>query len=160
MKMWTIADKDEERFLRQPTAPFDFSGSAIADRRRMIAQMRRAMGEANGVGLSANQIGRGERLFVAQVRDKFYAIFNPEITKFSGESAEVEEGCLSAPELFGRVKRPRAVTLEGWDIGGRKIKIKAWGLLARVFQHEVDHLNGILFLDKVQKVYTLAEKEK
>lgn len=130
--------------------------------------------ETNGIGLAANQIGLDYRLFVAQIQGfgrsgepraqtqtdrKFYAIFNPKITKVSETKEEGEEGCLSVPrDLYGIVKRHQKITLEGEDQNGRKIKIKAWGLLARIFQHEVDHLEGKLFIDRTKEVYKV-EKE-
>ncbi len=79
---------------------------------------------------------------------KFYVIFNPEIIKFSEEKIIMEEGCLSAPGIYGQVERSSEIILQGYDKNGRKIKIRASGLLARIFQHETDHLNGILFIDK------------
>ena len=115
------------------------------------------MKEYNGIGLSANQIGLPYRIFVAQVPDKngkikFYAIFNPEIIQISKETDIMEEGCLSIPDKFGYVERPSKLTISGYNMQGKKIKIKAWGLLARVFQHEIDHLDGKLFIDKATKI--------
>src|SRR3989344_5558254 len=111
------------------------------------------MRTAHGIGLSANQIGLNMRVFVAEVPDaqggmKSYAIFNPKLEKFSGEKIPFEEGCLSVPLTYGTVERAERVTLTGFDKNGGPVKIKAWGLLARVFQHEVDHLEGKLFIDK------------
>mgnify|MGYP003922156025 CR=1 FL=1 len=113
------------------------------------------MREANGIGLSANQIGLPYRVFVAQVPDlqgrlKFYAIFNPEIVKVSKEKELFEEGCLSIPDKYALVPRYSHIVIKGFDINGKKIKIKAWGLLARVFQHEIDHLDGKLFIDRIK----------
>jgi len=153
MKIYTIGNKNEEQFLRCQAVDFDFSQHSRNDIRQLIKAMRQKMKEANGVGLSANQVGFNFRVFVARVDNKFYTVFNPKIVKKSAELVELEEGCLSVPEKFGLVKRPERVWLEGFDASGRKIKIKAWGLLARVFQHEVDHLNGTLFIDKATKVY-------
>jgi hypothetical protein len=79
------------------------------------------------------------------------AVFNPEITKVSKETDVLEEGCLSIPGIYDEVKRPDRVVIQGYDKNGKKLKIKAWGLLARVFQHEVDHLDGKFFLDRVKK---------
>ena len=117
------------------------------------------MKKADGIGLSANQIGLDFKVFVAQADGKFYAIFNPKILKSSEERAAMEEGCLSVPEVFGTVIRPAKIVLEGFDKNGKKLKIKAWGLLARIFQHEVDHLNGKLFIDKAEKLYKAADKQ-
>jgi peptide deformylase len=111
------------------------------------------------VGLSANQLGFDWRLFIVEVSDdngklKFYAVFNPEIIKASKNKIILEEGCLSVPGIWGLVERPEQIILAGFDKNGRKIKIKAWGLLARIFQHEADHLNGILFVDKTKNTFT------
>src|SRR3989344_3979318 len=99
--------------------------------------MRREMHNADGIGLSANQIGLNTRVFVAMVETKFYAVFNPELIQLSKETNSMDEGCLSVPGVYGLVERPSKVTLKGLDANGKPIKIKAWGLLARVFQHEM-----------------------
>lgn len=160
----TIEKKEDEAFLRKKTVPFDFSKFTKEELKDLIASMRLTMKKADGVGLSANQIGRKERFFVAQVPDtqgrpQFYAIFNPVITKMSDEMATIEEGCLSVPYAFGQTPRAYRVTLEGFDIKEKKIKIKAWGLLARVFQHEVDHLDGKLFVDRAKAVTKITPKK-
>lgn len=126
--------------------------------------MKRIMREANGVGLSANQIGLPYQLFVAQTYDaqgtqKFYAIFNPRIEKYSPESVTHEEGCLSIPGLYGNVPRARSVVLAGYDKSGKIVKIKAWGLLARIFQHETDHLNGKLFVDRTKDTHRIDAED-
>lgn len=161
-EMMLIADKKGEKILRTKTAPFDFSKFTPKDIRDLVARMRRIMREANGIGLSANQIGLDLKMFVAEVPDaqgglKFYAIFNPELEKTDGETVVAEEGCLSIPGKFGDVERAQQVTLKGQDKGGRPVKIKAWGLLARVFQHETDHLNGKVFTDRTKKVHDETE---
>lgn len=152
MKIWVISDKKEEKFLRRKTANFDFRKFSKAEIRELVRAMRQSMQEAEGIGLSANQIGLDLKVFVAKVANKFYSIFNPEIVQLSKESIAMEEGCLSVPGVFGSVERPEKITLKGFNIKGKPIKIKAWGLLARVFQHEVDHLNGKLFIDKAKQV--------
>lgn len=160
MSIWTLEKKEEAVFLRRPTIPFDFNKHPNRERRELIKKMRAEMKKAQGIGLSANQIGLDCKIFVAQVENKFYAIFNPIIIKTSTKIVEMEEGCLSVPQTFGQVKRPEKITLEGQDVLGKKIKIKAWGLLARVFQHEVDHLNGILFINKTKELYKITPSEK
>src|SRR3989338_7154649 len=152
MAIVTIQNKKDEKFLRRPTARFDFKNFSKKNIRDLVQRMRGAMQEAEGVGLSANQIGLDMRVFVARVENKFYAIFNPELIQFSKEMNSMDEGCLSVPGVYGLVERPSKVTLKGLDAYGKAIKIKAWGLLARVFQHEMDHLNGGLFIDKAKQV--------
>lgn len=158
-EMFLVSNKNQEKVLRRKTAAFDFSRFTPQEIRALIARMKRIMHEANGIGLSANQIGLDFSLFVAEVPDsqgglKFYSIFNPEFEKVSEETVTTEEGCLSIPGVFGDVARARQVTLKGQDKNGRPVKIKAWGLLARVFQHEVDHLNGKVFTDRAKQVHT------
>ncbi|RJQ28071.1 peptide deformylase [Candidatus Parcubacteria bacterium] len=160
----TIEEKKNETFLRKKTVPFNFDNYTEKELRELIKMMRETMKRANGVGLSANQVGLRERFFVAEApdsqgRQKFYAVFNPKITKFSEELSTVEEGCLSVPEMFGPTPRAYRVTLEGQDIKGKKIKIKAWGLLARIFQHEVDHLDGHLFIDRTKSARKIQIKK-
>jgi peptide deformylase len=153
-----IDTKEGKKALRLRTKPFDFSSMNRRALETLLRKMRAVMREAGGIGLSANQIGLDMRLFVAELPDekggqKFYAIFNPSLEKVSEETAVVEEGCLSVPRTYGEVRRPARVTVKGYDKSGKPIKIKAWGLLARVIQHEVDHLNGVLFVDKAKQLY-------
>ncbi len=167
MKILTIANKKEEKFLRHKTAEFDFGGFTKKEIDELIKKMRETMTMAIGIGLSANQIGLNLKMFIALIPEKplkrdeknkiimplpdetkFYAIFNPEIIKFSEKKSIMEEGCLSVPGVYGLVERPEKITLIGQNKNNKKIKIKAFGLLARVFQHETDHLNGVLFIDK------------
>lgn len=151
--IWTINDKNETKLLRKKMAPFDFSKHSKTEIRVLIKRMREAMKKANGIGLSANQIGLDMHVFVAQAEGKFYSVFNSKLVKLSDEFVNMEEGCLSVPEIFGEVKRPEKVVLDGWDKNGKKLKIKAWGLLARIFQHEMDHLDGKLFTDKSHNLH-------
>lgn len=157
----------EEKVLREKTKRFEFSpkGEPIIDGKtfsrgefsKLILDMRKLMKQANGIGLSANQIGLSYRMFVAQVPNqhgetKFYTVLNPELDRDGKEMSVQEEGCLSVVGTYGEVERPARVTLRGYDRNGKGLKIKAWGLLARVFQHEVDHLDGKLFIDKAKRV--------
>lgn len=154
----TTTKKKDEQFLRQKTAAFDFKTHPPKEIRELVTRMKRIMHEANGVGLSANQIGLDMKVFVAEVPDarggmKFYAIFNPELEQSGKETTVMEEGCLSIPGAWGDVTRASQVILKGQDRNGKAVKIKAWGFLARVFQHEVDHLNGKLFIDRAKAVH-------
>ena len=161
-KIITIKNKKDEKFLRHKTEEFDFNKFSKREISELIAKMRKTMRGAQGIGLSANQIGLNFKLFAAEISDerrksaKFYAVFNPKIEKSDNEKAISSEGCLSVPLTYGEVERPERVILSGYDKNARPIKIKAWGLLARVFQHEVDHLNGILFVDKAKNVRTIT----
>ncbi len=157
MNILRTDNKKDEKILRRATENFDFNKFTKKEINELIARMKKEMRAASGVGLSANQIGLDLRFFVAEVPDrdgsnKFYAIFNPAIEKTSGEKVPLEEGCFSVPLTYGAVERPGRVTLSGYDKNGKRLKIKAWGLLARVFQHEMDHLNGVLFIDKASNI--------
>jgi len=151
--IWVVDNKQEAKLLRKRVADFDFKKYSKKDIQKLITQMREAMKAANGIGLSANQIGLDLNVFIAQAEGKFYAIFNPRITKYSEDKNNMEEGCLSVPEVFGSVTRPAKITLEGQDKNGKKIKIKSWGMLAKIFQHELDHLHGTLFIDKATDLH-------
>jgi peptide deformylase len=151
MQILKITDKNEEEFLRRKTVPFDFNGHGREEISKLIKDMRLEMEKANGVGLSANQIGLDFQVFVARANNKFYAIFNPQIIKISASRAGINEGCLSVPKKYSEVFRPDEVILIGQNKTGKKIKLKASGILARIFQHEVDHLNGKLFIDHLHQ---------
>jgi peptide deformylase len=156
----TIHKKKDEKFLRQKTREVDFHNLKKLNLRALVKDMRSIMRRADGVGLSANQIGLEMKLFVAEIpadqgegKSKFYAVVNPEIVKLGNNMAEMEEGCLSVPGIFGPVSRPDKIVISGFDIHGKHVKIKAWGFLARVFQHEIDHLHGTLFIDKAKSLH-------
>ena len=119
----------------------------------LILDMKKAMKEANGIGLSANQVGQDLQIFVidkklAEENGVPDVYINPEITEYSKELLEAEEGCLSIPDYWQQVKRSKKVKMKALDENGKKIKIKARGLLARVLQHEYDHLRGKTIKDR------------
>ncbi len=116
----------------------------------LIDDMIETMRAADGVGLAAPQIGVPWRLFVAEVDDKVYALVNPRVVKASKETETADEGCLSLPGLRGAVERPARVTVRGQNRRGKEQTIEAEGLLARCFQHEIDHLDGILYTDRMK----------
>ncbi len=160
MKILTADNKKEEKFLREKTADVDFEKIASKELGVIVKKMKSAMIEADGVGLAANQIGLNMNMFVARTyhnegHGKFYAAINPVIEKTGGEKLLLKEGCLSVPGKRGVVERFEKLTLKGFDKSGKPLKIKAWGLLAHVFQHEVDHLNGILYTDKAKELYKI-----
>lgn len=117
---------------------------------RLIDDMVETMKQANGVGLAAPQVGVSLRLIVLQMPgEEPMAIINPEIVRHSGEQ-EVTEGCLSVPGYFGEIKRSASVTVKGRDRQGKAIRIKGTGLMAEALEHEIDHLNGNLYIDHIQ----------
>ncbi len=154
----TIQNKKDEKFLKTKTVDFDFNKFTKKEINDLLSKMRKTMRAAKGIGLSANQIGLALKVFVAEVPTaqgdmKFYAVFNPRIEKTAGEKLLLEEGCLSVPGKYGHVERFERIILTGHDKNGKSLKIKAWGLLAHVFQHEVDHLNGIVFISKAKDIH-------
>jgi peptide deformylase len=119
--------------------------------KQLTEDMKRVMYEREGVGLAANQIGRLKRIFVAAYEDEEYVIVNPEIDERSETVEKEVEGCLSIPETRVEVERPTAVTVTGQDLSGEPVRVEVEGLLARIFQHEIDHLDGILILDRTDR---------
>lgn len=121
----------------------------------LATDMRAAMLENNGIGLAANQVGRAEALFV--IDEKLATEFgvpsvfaNPEITEYGTESDDMEEGCLSIPGFWVDIRRSKKIMFKALDGGGNKVKFKARGMLARVLQHETDHLNGRTIQDRAK----------
>jgi peptide deformylase len=129
----------------------------ITDEVKQIAEdMLKTMYASDGVGLAAPQVGISKRIIVIDVDpyDPSYdpvVLINPEIVEREGE-ADSEEGCLSVPEIRGEVKRSEKVTAEGLNLDGEKVRIEATDLLARALQHEIDHLNGVLFIDHLNRL--------
>jgi len=116
------------------------------DVRRIIDDMFETMEAARGVGLAANQVGLARRVAVIDAEGQRFAMVNPVIVEAEGR-ATAEEGCLSIPEIYGDVTRAERVVLEALDREGQPFRLEAEGLTARAIQHEIDHLDGILFLD-------------
>lgn len=117
----------------------------------LLDDMYETMQEANGVGLAAPQVGILRRIAVVDVGGGKIELVNPEIIKESGEQTG-DEGCLSFPGKWGEVTRPMKVTVKAQDRYGKEFKIKGTELLARAFCHEIDHLDGVVFIDKVNKI--------
>ncbi len=137
----------------------------------LVEDMAETIRNSNGVGLAAPQVGILERVIVVETPEdeeepgsgQLYAVVNPEIVRSSSEIVDRIEGCLSIPGYVGEVSRHGSVTIKGQDLRGRKMRIKAQGFLARVFQHEIDHLNGELFIDKLtapDRIWRVEEGEE
>jgi len=127
----------------------------VTDKTRdLLDNMAETMYDAPGIGLAAPQVGILQRVIVVDVEDDngLLELINPEIISVSEEKAIMEEGCLSIPEEKGHVVRAKKVTVRGLNRNGKEVIIEAEDLLARALQHEIDHLDGILFVDKVVKV--------
>jgi peptide deformylase len=125
--------------------------------KNLVKEMKKIMIQHKGVGLAANQIGKNLSIFVAYDNKKFYTFINPEIVKFFGKEKIMEEGCLSVPNVWGQIKRYEGVVISYQDLFGKRKKLKAKGLLAQIIQHEIDHLNGVLFIDKAIEVMDLKQ---
>jgi len=142
------------KILREKQNPITIEEITSSRVKKLIDEMRATMVQANGVGLAANQVGENLPLFVIDKKlateNNVPDIFiNPEITDYSRDQDELEEGCLSLPQLYIPVKRSKKIKIKAYDAQGNKIKLKARGFLARVLQHETDHLNGIVIKDRM-----------
>ncbi len=134
----------DEKLLRQRCRPV----LKVSDRtRKLIDDMIETMYDAGGVGLAAPQVYVPQRLFVYDIGEGPDALINPEVLHAEGDELGVE-GCLSIPRLQGEVPRHTRVIVAGIDRQGKRVRIDATDYLARVFQHEIDHLNGVLFIDR------------
>ena len=154
-KIVTLPDPILRRKAR-PVTRFD------AELQTLIDDMIETMREAPGVGLAAPQVGVSERVIVVEYEEndeeedspkKLYVMINPEIKVSSEETEQGIEGCLSVPGWQGEVERALTVTVKGQTRRGQPMKVKAKGWLARIFQHEIDHINGVVFTDRASKVW-------
>ena len=127
---------------------------------QLILDMEKTMKEKDGIGLAAPQVDQSIRIIVINTEDGSLALINPRILRKSWKKEIMEEGCLSLPEIFGLVKRSTRIKLMALDKNGKKIKFQASGFFARVIQHEVDHLDGVLFIDKAREITKGEEKLK
>jgi peptide deformylase len=130
--------------LRKPTKPVNKVSDEL---RKLIANMFETMYAAEGIGLAAPQVGRTERLAVVDVEGSKFTLINPSIVSTEGEKQKAEEGCLSIPDIYGDVERPATVTIRATDENGNEYEATGSELLGRCFQHEIDHLDGKLFID-------------
>lgn len=146
--------------LRRKAAPV----KAVTDEvRRVAAKMLELMHAAPGVGLAAPQVGLSWRLFVANPdpqNGKDLVFINPVVSEPSKEQADHEEGCLSIPHVTGQIRRPTSVTIEATDLEGQRFTLRGDDLPARVWQHELDHLDGVLILDRMTPVDRLAAQRQ
>jgi peptide deformylase len=156
MAVRTICRLPGDLVLRQKARRVTATDSSI---QRLIDDMIETMQQASGVGLAAPQIGVPLRVVVIQLPDEEpVALINPEMVKRSGER-EVVEGCLSVPGYAGDIKRSVSVTVKARDRQGKSVRIKASGLMAQALEHELDHLNGVLFVDHVESPEKLRRVE-
>ena len=168
MALRTIVSTPEPVLRRKARPVNKFDG----DLRQLIDDMIETMRAAPGVGLAAPQVGISERVIVVEyaepeeveegqepveVEPKLYILVNPEIVKASPETETGIEGCLSVPLLVGEVERAHTVKVRGRNAHGKPVRLKAEGWLARIFQHEIDHLNGVLFTDRATQLWQPEE---
>lgn len=162
--------KHPDDFLRRKARPVE---TFDAELQQLIDDMIATMRAAPGVGLAAPQVNVPLRVAVVEFGEepeeeangdppekKLFTLVNPEITRLSTEVETASEGCLSIPGIVGDVERAVTVTVKAQNRRGQPLKIKASGWLARIFQHEIDHLNGVLFIDKALKLEILREGDE
>lgn len=141
---------EKNKILRAKSKPINVFDDEL---KQLIGSMQETLVSTEiGIGLAAPQVGKNIQLFVIakefeEQTDGHLVFINPEITDYSQEKANLEEGCLSLPDVWHELERPKKVTIKAQDENGEKFKIRAKGLLARLFCHEVDHLGGKLFID-------------
>lgn len=143
-----------------------------SDLRKLADDMVETMRSAQGVGLAAPQVGISKRLIVVEFAEPpedpeaeppepdLYRLVNPEIVQTSAETAVGTEGCLSLPQVFGDVERSQSAFVRGFTVDGEPTQIRADRWLARIFLHEVDHLNGVLFIDRADEVWKVEEEDE
>ncbi len=149
-----------EDVLRQKAIPFE-PAEFNDDLKKLADDMFETMIAANGVGLACPQVGLSKRMFVAMADDEVRRVFiNPQIVKTSDDSVPYEEGCLSVPKVYENIMRPSKVTVQAQDLNGKHFVLEAEDLLARIIQHENDHLDGIIFIDRGDKDFAEKTKEQ
>ena len=144
--------EEASRVLRTPPLEFDFKNPS-EDPKEVESKLADAMDRMGGLGLSANQVGLDVRCFVMKTADMgTMAFFNPELTRISQETDLLKEGCLSFPDIYLMIKRSKVVEMKYFDSNGEEHSITLDGIGARCVQHEIDHLNGIVFLQRASKM--------
>ena len=134
--------------LRKKTRPVEEIDDSVTS---LVDNMVETMFKAEGMGLAAPQIGKSMAVFVMNFKDDFHIFLNPNILELSEEEEKEDEGCLSVPGVSAELSRPKKVVVEATDLDGNPFKLEREGLAARVIQHEIDHLNGTLYFDKLSE---------
>lgn len=151
-----------DKFLAQPTVPVQ---EVTEELKQLIEDMADTMYKAPGIGLAANQVGSDKRFLIADPvgdpeKREFKVFINPEIVKMMGEIISEEEGCLSVPDFRADVKRAEKIVVNYVDLDMNPVTIEADGMLSIILQHEIDHLNGILFIDRLSALKKQLYKRK
>lgn len=155
MAVYRIVLYGEDDVLREKAKPIAKINESV---HKLLDDLRDTMYSNKGVGLAAPQIGVLKRAIVVDAGEGLIELINPEILEASGKEADLE-GCLSIPGVLGEVERAASVVVQGLDREGREIKVQANGFCARALQHEIDHLDGVLFIDRAVKIRK-AESER
>ena len=145
MQIYTLGSE----FLRQKAAPVE---NIDPDFAKLCGELVNSLHEGKGIGLAGPQVGILKRIFAVHIEGDIPRIFiNPSILETSQETLKFEEGCLSIPGIYTDVVRPRSVKIQAWDEKGKPFTLEASGLMARVILHEYDHLEGVLFIDRISE---------
>ena len=150
--------KFPNKYLRAPTEPVSFPLSS--EIKKLAKDMIDTVRNADGIGLAAPQVGKSVKVIVVNLEKSgvpLMALYNPKIVSRGLKRIDIEEGCLSIPEVFGMVKRPKKVTIEAQNEEGKTVRFSDDGWIARVAQHEIDHINGVLIIDHIKKYTQGAE---
>ncbi len=146
--------------LRQRAKEVDLLSLKESSTQALIDDMVATMWQEDGIGIAAPQVGQSIRMIIITKGPEAIALVNPVITSRSFRKDVMEEGCLSVPGFYGPVKRSIAVQVTAFDRHGSALAFKAEGLAARIMQHEIDHLDGVLFIDRAKKVYSVDTAAK
>lgn len=162
LSLWTIFKPQEKTVLTTPTVDVPREQFGTKELKEFSKDMITTMKRSRGVGLAAPQVGKNWKMAVINKQAdpelrKDLVLINPRITRAGGQTVRDEEGCLSIPGVFGIVARPDQIVCNAFDLDGQPFTVEAYGLLARVIQHELDHLQGILFLDRAERITQGAE---
>ena len=156
LPIWKLKDPTQAEVLRAVAQPVSLDIVSHQDFQQLIDDMERSMYAADGIGLAAPQIGKSIRLAIV-AKEAFegrecLVMINPTVSKISSQQVAMEEGCLSLPKVYGPVARARSLTLTAFNRQGQPYTLQAEDLFARVIQHEVDHLNGRIFIDRASEI--------
>jgi peptide deformylase len=149
-----------DAILRQPTTPFDFSARTYKEAQYIAYSLTETLEKNKGLGLSANQVGLKDRVCVINMGDKAWVMFNPYIVEKSEDKSEFGEGCLSYPGLYLKLQRPNTVKVRFQAIGGEFVEHEFSGLTSVCVQHELDHLDGIVYTDRISPIKLEQAKRK
>lgn len=141
------------KFLRQNTEDINIDQIKTDEIQNLIDSLIFTMKKKDGIGLAAIQVGINKSIVIINSKDEPLVLINPKIISKSFRKTTMEEGCLSVPNVYGAVKRPKNIKINAYDSNGQEINEKYTGLISKIIQHEIDHLNGILFIDKAIKTF-------